>query len=287
MRRSAVRSRPAPPTPPRLTLTRRDGLQARNRRHPGHRRRSGHSFSCGLRTVQRRLCRRRRLLRHQRLSDHVDHHRRPRRREVFPDRFLRAAGPAHFAGAVLRAAGLSAVRMVLAVAGRSEALFRGPHRGFGVCLQHRILEGSQLFRRPRRAEAAAAHLEPRGRGTVLRRIPDPSDRVLAVRRARAVRADDRARRGEPRRGAMGLAQASGLCVLLPADARLGAADRRDRRSASFRQPGEENGPGRAGGCGACWRRGPRTDRLCRVRVRQQHAVSRRLRAGIPPSALCS
>ena len=78
-------------------------LQIRNRRAARRRGRAGHPLPRRVRPLLRRLRRGRRLLRDQRLPDHLDPGRRPRRRALLDRPVLRAPRAQDPAGALLRA----------------------------------------------------------------------------------------------------------------------------------------------------------------------------------------
>ena len=118
----------------------------------------------------RRRCRRRHLLRHLRLPDHLADPRRDARRALLTSELLRAPHPPHLSRAfpgACRLLGPGTVAVHAAGLGSVRPEFGG---NGALRLQHPFLLGLRLFQRAARHQASAAHLESCDRRAILHRL---------------------------------------------------------------------------------------------------------------------
>ena len=205
------------------------GISARDRRITRSCRIACYFLPRRLRGFSRRICRRRHLLRHQRLSDHKHHPVETRAGYVFPGRLLRATRAAHLAGAVPCHARVHAIRLAVVAAERHEELFASSSATPAFASNILFWREVGYFDIGAELEAVAAHLEPRGRRTVLPRLPFDFWIALEAQEALDLRSSCRYRGGQPGSGAMGSLQQTRCDVLPAADAHLGIDDRRLHR----------------------------------------------------------
>ena len=204
-----------------------------------------HSGGGGLprrpRGISRRLCRRRRVLRHLRIPDHQPDQERPRSRPVLHCGILRAPGAAHSPAVHPCAARHPCGRAVRAAGADRLSRIHAPGSDIAAdAVEFPVLHAAGLFRPQRRREAVPPHLDAFDRGAVLSAGSDPADSAVStgqgeIRCARCRDCDSVGRglsRGGDRLHGRRWAQSG---VLLSAVARLGVHRRRpDRRRARGR-----------------------------------------------------
>ncbi len=140
-----------------------------------------------------------------------------------------------------------------------------------VRLQHPVLASERLFRAVRGRGAAAAYLEPRGRGAVLRALPAAPAAGLALRSQARVLDHRRDRGREPAAQRMGIALRARSEFLPRTGPRVGAAC-----GVAVRLRQDRSGAGLPPAAG---RPGARIDRPCHLDVRLLDPVSLALCAG--------